>query len=213
MSDFNGSIEEIPKILVDNFHLRDNPTGFFLSHIHTDHTQGLLNPIFLNYLTEHNLYVYTSHISKLILENQNCSLKGRLKTLEINRPSYFDINGLKICVTALPAGHCLGSLMLLFETATQRILYTGDFRLENSEVKGLKGLHYNSEFMVKKIDNLYLDTTFFNKNYEWFPKRKESMQVLCEKIREWIDLSPKNILFIKLPAIFGSEWLFIQICK
>lgn len=34
----------------------------------------------------------------------------------------------RLSVTAIPAGHCPGSIMLLFETDDKRILYTGDFR-------------------------------------------------------------------------------------
>lgn len=34
----------------------------------------------------------------------------------------------RLSVTAIPAGHCPGSIMLLFEKDDKRILYTGDFR-------------------------------------------------------------------------------------
>lgn len=31
-------------------------------------------------------------------------------------------------VTSIPAGHCPGSVMFMFETIGKRVLYTGDFR-------------------------------------------------------------------------------------
>lgn len=34
-----------------------------------------------------------------------------------------------LTVTAIPAAHCPGSVMFLFEQDDQKILYTGDFRL------------------------------------------------------------------------------------
>lgn len=37
----------------------------------------------------------------------------------------------KTSVIAIPAGHCPGSVMFLFEQSNQRILYTGDFRFVN----------------------------------------------------------------------------------
>lgn len=37
-------------------------------------------------------------------------------------------DGSSIVVTAIPACHCPGSVMFLFEQENKRILYTGDFR-------------------------------------------------------------------------------------
>lgn len=39
-----------------------------------------------------------------------------------------ECNDLRLSVTAIPAGHCPGSVMLLFEQRDKRVLYTGDFR-------------------------------------------------------------------------------------
>lgn len=35
---------------------------------------------------------------------------------------------INVVVTAIPAGHCPGSVMFLFEQGDKKILYTGDFR-------------------------------------------------------------------------------------
>lgn len=39
-----------------------------------------------------------------------------------------DGNEKKLSVTTVPAGHCPGSVMFLFEQNDKKILYTGDFR-------------------------------------------------------------------------------------
>lgn len=39
-----------------------------------------------------------------------------------------DEKNVKLAVTAIPAGHCPGSVMFLFDYKEMRVLYTGDFR-------------------------------------------------------------------------------------
>lgn len=39
-----------------------------------------------------------------------------------------ECSDVRLSVTAIPAGHCPGSIMLLFEQSDKRVLYTGDFR-------------------------------------------------------------------------------------
>ena len=73
----------------------------------------------------------------------------------------------------------------LFERDDLRILYTGDFRLENRKLPTLTGLH-NSSGEPLKIDQMYLDTTFCSKEYEKFPPRTEAIEAIWELVRGWI---------------------------
>ena len=86
-------------------------------------------------------------------------------------PTYFDIN--------------LLLYRFLFEKDDRRILYTGDFRLENRKLPTLTGLH-NSSGEPLKIDYMYLDTTFCTKEYEKFPPRTEAIEAIWELVRGWI---------------------------
>lgn len=116
-----------------------------------------------------------------------------------------------ITVTLIPAGHCPGSVMFLFESG-ENVLYTGDIRIRVNELKKYKEL-YDSLGNVKRIDHIYLDTTFFNKMFEHFPLREQSTSELLACIENWLNSDPKNMINIDTPANYGSEYILIDVYK
>lgn len=68
----------------------------------------------------------------------------------------------QITLTAIPAGHCPGSAMLLIEGIQGTVLYTGDFRFDKGTAAKLGSLH-DSYGQVKTIDSIHCDTTFLTK--------------------------------------------------
>src|SRR5262245_43633093 len=88
---------------------RRQPRGF-VSHAHADH------------MARHELTFCTPHSARL-LEHRY----GRLFFHEL--PYYEPFEWDDIRLTTLPAGHILGSAMLLVEQAGHSLLYTGDFKL------------------------------------------------------------------------------------
>lgn len=155
MSTFSGFLEEIENVSVDRFtQLNFRSKAFFLSHCHTDHMIGLNE---INTEVQLPGPLYLSEISKIIVQRRYPAIKNLviLKTggmydliivplhcIYLNHeisevtPISFGISESdeidktigKTSVTAIPAGHCPGSVMFLFEQNNKRILYTGDFR-------------------------------------------------------------------------------------
>ena len=76
-------------------------------------------------------------------------------------------------ITLLPAGHILGSSMVLLERAGTRILYTGDFRLEPSATA--------EPCRPVAADVLVMECTFGEPRYR-FPKRERVLDELDEFI-------------------------------
>ncbi|XP_064417980.1 protein artemis-like [Latimeria chalumnae] len=74
-----------------------------------------------------------------------------------------------VVVTLLPAGHCPGSVMFLFEGSNGTVLYTGDFRLAKGEAARMELLHSGDR--VKDIQSVYLDTTFCDPKFYQIPSR------------------------------------------
>jgi Cft2 family RNA processing exonuclease len=74
-------------------------------------------------------------------------------------------------VTLLPAGHILGSSMVLVERAGTRILYSGDFRLRRSATA--EPCH------PVRADLLVMECTFGGPRYR-FPERAEVLDRVCE---------------------------------
>lgn len=91
---------------------RRQPRGF-ISHAHNDH------------MARHELALCTPETARLY----HLRL-GQRPTLEMPYRTPLDWGGLRL--TTLPAGHCLGSAMLLADDGSTRLLYTGDFKLSTS---------------------------------------------------------------------------------
>lgn len=210
MSTFSGKIQEIPYISIDRFD-GDNllSEAYFLSHCHSDHMVGL-------YYCQSNIknndkHLYTSEISCAILKKQFPKIKSNIKVLDIYEPTTVLLKGGNISVLPVPAGHCPGSVMFLFQTNI-RILYTGDYRINKSDIRKIKSF-YNPYNQIIGIEKIYLDTTFFLKSYTRFPKRKESLEEICKLIKEWVDKGENHSIELCTSAKYGYEYVFNEIFK
>lgn len=210
MSTFSGKIQEIPHISVDRFDgINLKSEAYFLSHCHSDHMVGLFD--YQSNFINNNKYLYTSEISCAILKKQFPMLENNIRVLDISVSTTVLLKGGNISVLPIPAGHCPGSVMFLFETNI-RILYTGDYRINKSDIKKLPPF-YNTYNQVVDIEKIYLDTTFFLKSYLKFPRRKESLEELCKIIKEWINKGKNYSIKLYPSAKYGYEYLFIEIFK
>ncbi|KAJ6622380.1 Protein artemis [Pseudolycoriella hygida] len=208
MSTFTGVMNEFPGISVDRFD-DDNLKSriFFLSHCHMDHMCGLNNP---NGLPGP---LYMSPISAVIIRKQFPQIK-EVVVLKGNEPTpihYDDEDGTTkyVTVTTLPAFHCPGSVMFLFETNGVKVLYTGDFRLSKRLMLKMKLL----KNVTGSLNTIYIDSTFLSKTYETFPGQIRSATTICDIIKEWLGKSSNHVISLKMPARYGYEFLFIEIGK
>lgn len=222
MSTFLGCIEEIPGISVDRFDEENlRSSAYFLSHCHIDHMKGLGNDFF-KFLSQEKKYLYCSPISKAFLLANYNFFKDHVETCvkEINVDQKVFIEYKNECfetdslyVTCISAGHCPGSVMFLFEKTGKVILYTGDFRINSRDYKKIAPLHVCNEFGVfpKKLTKLYLDTTFLDPDFAFFPSRKECINVMCEVVKDWLKKSPRNVVVLECSALYSSEFLYKEL--
>uniref|UniRef100_A0A182Y7M4 Protein artemis n=1 Tax=Anopheles stephensi TaxID=30069 RepID=A0A182Y7M4_ANOST len=204
MSTFPGYIPELPGIGIDRFDetVRDRANVFFLSHCHLDHMYGL-SP---NHPLPGTLYVspHSAVIVGFRYPNQavyKVPIRERL-TLSVTPPTGED--RYELCVRTIPAEHCPGSVMFYFETKTIRLLYTGDFRLSAESLAVIEQDQIRPTIV-------YLDTTFLEQDYTYFPTRQESMNRIRTICSQWLDADRRNIVTLWLPALYGSEELFHQL--
>lgn len=152
----------------------------FISHAHADHVGYLLKLMKDTTKTS----VYMTKITKLLtryqlydknfLTNQNKEEEARLAAQSI-LDNVTDVTFMKTLsfknykVTFFPAGHIPGAMMMLFETDKRKILYTGDYSIENTPLtKGcfipenygidtviMCGLHAKHPNYIKKSNTLY----------------------------------------------------------
>lgn len=225
MSTFCGKLEEkeLSFVSIDCFqsHLLNSTTVFLLSHAHKDHMRGIEDQCFqIAFNNSKNMVIYASPLTITYLKrNKTINLnEDKLIPLEIDFPHLLKVNSEQyeyICVTLLPAGHCPGSVMFLFEVDQHRILYTGDFRVQLTDLKKFKSLMVDNDkyCLPKNITSLYLDSTFASKKYYEFPTRKESSTNLIKLVKEWLDTNPNNKVCLWMPGYVGIEYAIVEVAK
>ncbi|KEY65974.1 hypothetical protein S7711_06632 [Stachybotrys chartarum IBT 7711] len=149
--------------------------AYFLSHFHSDHYIGLTaswchGPI------------YCSKVTGSLVKKQLRTAAQWVVELEFDKTCEIPGTG-GASVTMIPANHCPGSSLFLFEkqetlgsnTRTKRILHCGDFRacpahvghpLLRADVKD----SISGKVKQQKIDICYLDTTYLNPRYSFPPQ-------------------------------------------
>jgi Cft2 family RNA processing exonuclease len=117
----------------------------FVSHAHSDH------------IARHELALATEATARLY--RHRLGAHHRVREMEYREAVEF--GGLRL--TAFPAGHCLGSAMLLAEDGQRSLLYTGDFKLGESAT--------SEPAELPRADVLIMECTFGRPHYRLPPRR------------------------------------------
>lgn len=209
MQAYKGRLEGTT-ISVDNFRRNICITHYFLTHGHSDHCIGLtptwnFNCIYTTATTKHYiLNKYKIHPSIFIVLEVgvrriiNIIQNNNSNSIELNDANT-DIPLLSFAVTPIPANHCPGAVMFLFEGYFGRILYTGDFRYNSGIFDG---------YPVFDVDRLYLDDSYCAPFYDHFLNTEECADAIQKIIQ-------KNIGRKVMIAVYslGKECLFIHISR
>ncbi|KAI0889881.1 DRMBL-domain-containing protein [Annulohypoxylon maeteangense] len=167
--------------------------AYFLSHFHSDHYIGLT----ANW--SHGP-IYCSKVTGSLVKNQLRTAAKWVKELEFEET--VEIPGTEgVTVTMIPANHCPGSSLFLFEKTIgkgprkQRILHCGDFRACKAHVShpSLKPDILDTvsgKIKQQKIDVCYLDTTYLNPRYS-FPPQDDVISA-CAEFCKSISGDPRN---------------------
>ncbi|KAF2203546.1 DRMBL-domain-containing protein [Delitschia confertaspora ATCC 74209] len=158
--------------------------AYFLSHFHSDHYVGLTS-------TWSHGPIYCSRVTGNLVRQQ---LRVDPKwVVDLKFENKTEIPGTEgVHVTMIPANHCPGSSLFLFEkelvketsSKLQRVLHCGDFRacqahiehplLRPDVVDAVSGKNRQ-----QKLDVCYLDTTYLNPKYS-FPPQEQVIQACAD---------------------------------
>lgn len=184
----------------------------YISHAHMDHVGYLLNLM----KSASNASVYMTELTALLAQYQlydknyagekECEEEKRLAAqqildhiVKVGFMQTMDFGKYK--VTFLPAGHIPGAMMLLIEFGKKKILYTGDYSLEETVLtsscvipENLKvdilimcGLHAKHSDYVKKSNHLFKTVS-----HVMYTVTKKKKSVLCQ-----VSQLSKGIEFLK----------------
>ncbi|KAF3769305.1 hypothetical protein M406DRAFT_52389 [Cryphonectria parasitica EP155] len=155
--------------------------AYFLSHFHSDHYIGLT----ANWT---HGPIYCSRVTGSLVKSQLKTAEKYVVELEFEEK--VPVPGTDgVSVTMIPANHCPGSSLFLFEKSVlspnahanskeknrvQRILHCGDFRacpahIEHPQLKP-ETVDALGKMKQQKIDVCYLDTTYLNPRYSFPPQ-------------------------------------------
>jgi hypothetical protein len=132
---------------------------YFLSHFHGDHMRGLARG---------------SDCAPIVASPETALLASRIK--KIPRESFVVIAAgerrelaapLSMRIEAIEANHCPGALMFAIECEAGRMLYTGDFRLNDAMRAAARAL--------SPVDLLVADNTYDAPRYR-FPSQEEAVE-------------------------------------
>ena len=160
--------------------------AYFLSHFHSDHYIGL---------TSHWSHgpIYCSRVTANLVRQQLRVDAKFVVPLEFEET--VEVPGTKgVKVTMIPANHCPGSSLYLFEKTVgkktnaeprlQRILHCGDFRacrkhIEHPLLMPNVQDAVSGKTKEQKIDVCYLDTTYLNPKYA-FPSQENVIKACAD---------------------------------
>ncbi|KAI9751777.1 MAG: RIBULOSE-phosphate 3-epimerase, partial [Chaenotheca gracillima] len=161
--------------------------AYFLSHFHSDHYVGLTS-------TWQHGPIYCSRVTANLVRQQLRVDPKYVVDLEFEQKIEVPGTG-GVEVTMIPANHCPGSSLYLFEKQAlpkgsknprlQRVLHCGDFRacpahlqhplLRPDQLDAITGKKTGQQ----KIDVCYLDTTYLNPRYA-FPSQENVIKACAD---------------------------------
>ncbi|KYK56856.1 DNA repair metallo-beta-lactamase [Drechmeria coniospora] len=157
--------------------------AYFLSHFHSDHYIGLT-------ASWRHGPIFCSKVTGSLVKNQLRTKPEWIVELDFEKP--YPVPGTGATVTMIPANHCPGSSMFLFEkplsnaptSRLQRVLHCGDFRACPAHVDHplLKPDVVDSitrKTQQQIINTCYLDTTYLNPRYS-FPPQEDVIKACAD---------------------------------
>lgn len=143
---------------------RDPDEWAVVSHAHSDH------------IARHKRVALTEPTARLLRQRLGGQREERV--LRFGERTEFSSPRGDFALTLLPAGHILGSAMVMVEWSGGSLLYTGDFRLRPSPVCEPCGFQ-----LARGCDWLVMETTFGRPEYV-FPPTVEIVEGLLQFCRE-----------------------------
>lgn len=168
-------------------HFAGGAEVYFLTHYHSDHMAGLRRG------WDRGTVFCTADTAALLTLGKGVPA-GRVHPLALGATERLELEGGTLHVTPLEANHCPGACMFLFEAFGERVLVTGDFRLDDAMRADLPAL--------KGLDALYVDVTYDKPRYV-FPSQEEVILDIVSFVRR----SKKELFVVEVYTVGKNKVL------
>jgi putative mRNA 3-end processing factor len=171
--------------------IRENIKAAIISHAHLDHS-GFL-PYFykhsecLSFMTQPTLELADILWADSIKIAEFEGMAPKYTRAEIDRTHKYNfvvpykrkINlSEEVSLEFFDAGHILGSAITKLVRGDQSFIYTGDFKLSETQ------LHIGADMSMGKADYVMIESTYGDREH---PNRKEVEKALCESVQDTVD--------------------------
>lgn len=173
----------------------DGATHYFLTHFHSDHYIGLKKTF--------DMPLICSSITARLVDKFIHVNPQYITVLDVGQSIVID----DIEVHALDANHCPGAVMFLFKFPNgDTTLHVGDFRASVE-------MESNPLFWNYYITELYLDTTYYNCQYNLMTQ-EQCIAVCLEETKKFLEKNNFNKPLIVIGGyLVGKEKVWINIAK
>ena len=168
---------------------------WFLTHFHSDHYRGITSKF-------NRGMIYCTPVTAALVQLQLRLPLSTLRPISIGESLVIE----NTRVTFLPANHCPGAAMILFEPSGRRpVLHTGDARLTRGIAHAIPQLQ-----QLRGNIDLILDTTYCDPQYT-FPPQSEVLDFVVDAVKA--ETFNPNTLFMFGSYTIGKEKLYLQAAK
>ncbi|MGC9309566.1 MAG: RNase J family beta-CASP ribonuclease [Candidatus Nanoarchaeia archaeon] len=168
-------------------HIRHKVRAQFIGHAHLDHV-GAVPFISDRYNAPIYGTPFTTAVLETLLEDEDITLKNKIKTIQPNSSFYVQGKNQKYKVDFINITHSTPQVaMIAIHTKKGVILYANDFKLDDNPILGLKPNYKKIKELARKgvyaliLDTLYSDTD-----------RKTSSEKIARNLLEEVLLTTQN---------------------
>jgi DNA cross-link repair 1A protein len=192
--------------------------NFFLTHFHADHYGGITKGW-------NEGIIYCSIPTANLVHQQLGVARQYLHPLPMNTRTTMTSLGRPVTVTLLPANHCPGAVMFLFEADKRVILHVGDFRW-NYQIMSRQALlrpycrvpwtsGSEHEQQRRRIDDLFLDTTYCDARYS-LPSQADCIKAVVDMALKEVErakATKSRLLMLFGAYTIGKEIVYMSVAK
>lgn len=179
----------------------ENCQFYFLSHFHADHYKGLTKKF-------QGGQIVCSKVTANLVKSKLGISPSMILSASVDETLQLE----SARITLIEANHCPGAVLFLFRLSNGKaFLHTGDFRADEEMLRHPTLQQYLAKDCRKRLDGLFLDTTYLDPRYS-FPPQRDVIEFAVKLAVDFVQCRPKTLIICGSYTI-GKERIFKAIAQ